>query len=472
MSTLKLNLSKTARFEVFSIPDDKNVEMPTTPKRIETGSAPASRPTKTPSTASDRAKDIAPVTLNYVGADEEEVASTKPGDSATAVDAKKEQVVDPWSVESEGAIDYEKLIQQFGTQRLDKNIIERFEKLTGKKAHRFLRRGIFFSHRDLSMILDLYEKGKKFYLYTGRGPSSEALHLGHTIPFHFTKWLQDVFDCPLVIQLTDDEKFLFKQELQLEECNRLAYENAKDIIACGFDLKKTFIFTNLDYIHHMYPTILKIQKLTTYNQARAIFGFTGSDNIGKSAFPAVQACPSFSQAFKIPLRGEKNMPCLIPCAIDQDAYFRMTRDVAPRLQCNKPALVHSKFFPPLQGRGGKMSGSAANSAVFLTDTPKQIKDKINKHAFSGGQDTLEKQRALGANLDVDVSYEWLTFFMEDDDRLAEIGRDYASGAMLTGDVKKELIGVLQTMVADHQVRRKEVTDDVVKAYMAVRPLEF
>jgi tryptophanyl-tRNA synthetase len=76
-------------------------------------------------------------------------------------------------------------------------------------------------------MLDLYEKGTKFYLYTGRGPSSEALHLGHLIPFQFTKWLQDVFDCPLVIQLTDDEKFLFKADLKLEECHRLAYENVK-----------------------------------------------------------------------------------------------------------------------------------------------------------------------------------------------------------------------------------------------------
>jgi len=133
---------------------------------------------------------------------------------------KKEQVVDPWTVESEGAIDYDKLISQFGSQKLDPEIIARMERLTGKKVHRFLRRGIFFSHRDLTMILDLYEKGQKFYLYTGRGPSSEALHLGHLIPFHFTKWLQDAFDCPLVIQLTDDEKFLFKNDLKLEECHR------------------------------------------------------------------------------------------------------------------------------------------------------------------------------------------------------------------------------------------------------------
>ena len=41
--------------------------------------------------------------------------------------------------------------------------------------------------RDLNEILDLFEKGEKFYLYTGRGPSSEALHLGHLVPFMFTK---------------------------------------------------------------------------------------------------------------------------------------------------------------------------------------------------------------------------------------------------------------------------------------------
>lgn len=152
----------------------------------------------------------------------------------------------------------------------------------------------------------------------------------------------------------------------------MAFENVKDIIAIGFDLKKTFIFSDLLYIQHMYPTILKIQKCTTYNQVRAIFGFTMTDNIGKSAFPAVQACPAFSSVFEIPLKGIKNMPCLIPCAIDQDAYFRMTRDVAPRLGYRKPSLIHSTFFPPLQGRGGKMSGSLTNTAVFLTDTPKQV----------------------------------------------------------------------------------------------------
>lgn len=49
----------------------------------------------------------------------------------------------------------------------------------------------------------------------------------------------------------------------------------------------------------------------------------------------------------------------------------------------------------LQGEGTKMSASLPNSAVFVTDTPKQIKDKINKHAFSGGGATKEDHEANG-----------------------------------------------------------------------------
>jgi len=60
----------------------------------------------------------------------------------------------------------------------------------------------------------------------------------------FTKWLQESFNVPLVIQLTDDEKFLFKPELKIEECQKYAKENAKDIISIGFDPENTFIFTD------------------------------------------------------------------------------------------------------------------------------------------------------------------------------------------------------------------------------------
>lgn len=68
------------------------------------------------------------------------------------------------------------------------------------------------------------------------------------IPHHLqNRYLQEVFNVPLVIQLTDDEKYLWK-DLTLEETQKLAVENAKDIIALGFDVEKTFIFSDFTFI--------------------------------------------------------------------------------------------------------------------------------------------------------------------------------------------------------------------------------
>ncbi|XP_074764767.1 tryptophan--tRNA ligase, cytoplasmic [Athene noctua] len=387
-----------------------------------------------------------------------------------------EDFVDPWTVQTSNAkgVDYDKLIVRFGSSKIDTDLINRIERATGQKPHRFLRRGIFFSHRDMDQILDAYENKKSFYLYTGRGPSSQAMHVGHLIPFIFTKWLQEVFDVPLVVQLTDDEKYLWK-DLTIEKSYEYARENAKDIIACGFDVNKTFIFSDLDYLGTstgFYKNIVKVQKHVTFNQVKGIFGFTDSDCIGKISFPAIQAAPSFSSSFPQIFNGKENIQCLIPCAIDQDPYFRMTRDVAPRIGQPKPALLHSVFFPALQGAQTKMSASDPNSSIFLTDTPKQIKTKINKHAFSGGRDTIEEHRKYGGNCDVDVSFMYLTFFLEDDDRLEQLKQAYTSGELLTGELKKVLIETLQPLIAAHQERRKQVTDEMVKQFMTPRKLAF
>ena len=145
-------------------------------------------------------------------------------DAADTADAAAEMVVDPWTVS--GKIDYEKLISEFGSRRIDPELLARVEALTVGQGrvpslHPFLRRGIFFSHRDLAAICDAAEArapggAPPFYLYTGRGPSSTAMHLGHLVPFMMTQWLQQAFDVPLVIQMTDDEKFLWKGEYDAE----------------------------------------------------------------------------------------------------------------------------------------------------------------------------------------------------------------------------------------------------------------
>ncbi|BFF93001.1 tryptophan--tRNA ligase cytoplasmic [Drosophila madeirensis] len=396
-------------------------------------------------------------------------------EGGAAAGAAVEDVVDPWNVASSNdtGVDYDKLIKRFGSSKIDDELIARFEKITGKPAHHLIRRGMFFSHRDLHTILTLKEQGKPFYLYTGRGPSSGSLHVGHLIPFTLTKWLQETFDVPLVIQLTDDEKTLWK-DLKVEDAIKLARENAKDIVAMGFDVKKTFIFNNLEFMGKcpaMYQNIIRIQKCVTFNQVKGIFGFGDSDIIGKIGFPAAQAAPAISSTFPF-LFGNKKVHCLIPCAIDQDPYFRMTRDVAPRLGFPKCALIHSTFFPALQGAKTKMSASDQNSAVFLTDTPKQIKNKINKYAFSGGRTTVEEHRQLGGVPEIDVSYQLLKFFLQDDAKLEEVRVAYRKGEMLTGEIKKLAVETLTPIVEQHQAARKLITEEVLDKYFELRPLKF
>jgi tryptophanyl-tRNA synthetase len=268
--------------------------------------------------------------------------------------------------------------------------------------------------------------------------------------------------------MTDDEKFLVK-DLTLAECQRFAIENSKDIIAAGFNPEKTFIFADSKYFGTMYETVLKVQKLINYNQARAVFGFCESDPIGKIAFPPTQIAPCFSEAFPHIFKGRTDVPCLIPYAIDQDPYFRLCRDIAPRLKLQKPASICSKFFPALQGNSTKMSASSENTAIFMTDTPAQIKKKINSHAFSGGGETVEVHRTNGANLAVDIPFQYLRFFMESDEELIRVAEEYSSGRMLTGEVKALCIKVLQEFVGEFQKRRADVTDEIVKQFMSVPP---
>lgn len=401
--------------------------------------------------------------------------STSPTKTAPS-SSEVEQVVTPWEVKAEKGVDYERLIRDFGCQPISEELLERFVRVTGcKEPHHFLRRGVFFSHRDLDGMLDAYEAGKPVFLYTGRGPSSEAMHLGHLVPFQFTAWLQKVLGAVLVVQMTDDEKFLFKDGLSLREANRLAHANAKDILACGFDQDRTFIFSNLEYMSTpFYRMILEIQNKVSFSKVRSTFGFSPSDSIGRIAFPATQAAPSFAATFPHIFGDDeeacRKIFCLIPCAIDQDPYFRVTREVAPQLGLLKPSLIHSRFFPALQGFQTKMSASAANTAIYLTDSPKEIRKKIMKHAYSGGCTDIDQHRAQGANLDVDVSYHYLTFFLEDDKRLAEIADAYSSGRMLTGEIKEILIETLVELVQGHQTRRAQVTDELVNEFMRVRPL--
>lgn len=119
-----------------------------------------------------------------------------------------------------------------------------------------------------------------------------------------------------------------------------------------------------------------------------------------------------------------------------------------------------------------MSASVDISAIFMSDTPNKIKNKVNRYAFSGGQDTAELQRQLGGRTKDDVSFQYLTFFMEDDEKLESVRNAYENGEMLTGELKKLCIDHLQEYVQGFQERRANVTDEIRQLFMTPRELQW
>jgi tryptophanyl-tRNA synthetase len=356
-----------------------------------------------------------------------------------------EFVVTPYEVR--GEVDYERLVREFGTEIIDEGLLGRLARHTGE-LHPMLRRRIFFSHRDLPWLLDEYERGNPFFLYTGRGPSG-GVHLGHLVPWIFTKWIQDRLGAELYFQMTDDERFYQKDALPLERAHELAYDNALDVIALGFEAGKTHIFTDLDYAKTLYPIAARVAKHVTFSTVRAVFGFEASDNIGMIFFTSMQAAPAFLPSV---LRG-RNVPCLIPHAIDQDPHFRVARDAAPRLGFYKPASIQSSFLPSLQG-SGKMSASEPETAIYTTDSPAEATRKI-MDAYTTGGATVEEHRRYGGVPEKCPIFQYYNYLFEGDDgALLERARACRTGELLCGDDKRELAKRVVAFLKEHQARRE------------------
>ena len=357
--------------------------------------------------------------------------------------------VTPWEVE--GNIDYDKLVEDFGTSKIDEELIERIKDAAGE-VHFMLRRKIFYSHRDFNWILDEHEKGNKFAIYTGRGPSGNT-HVGHLMPWIFAQWMQEKFGVELYFQLTDDEKFLFNFDLTLDDTYSFAIENALDIIALGFDPEKTHIIIDTDNIDTLYPIALRVAKRINFSNVKAVFGFDNSTNVGSIFYTAIQSAPCFIPS---EIAGE-NVPVVIPCGIDQDAHFRLTRDIAETLGYYKPALLHNKLAPSLDGTG-KMSASKPSTTIFTTDKPEDVRSKINE-AFTGGRISAEEQREKGGNPDICAVQNYRYFIFQPDDEVVEdIAVRCRNGDILCGECKNLLKDTINGFLKEHQEKRELARD--------------
>jgi tryptophanyl-tRNA synthetase len=368
---------------------------------------------------------------------------------------KKEMEVNPWTVE--GDLDYNKLLTEFGLSPL-KQLPEVFEK------ELLFRRKIIFAHRDIQKILDAIHNKKKFVLMTGLMPTGK-FHLGHLILFQQILFYQKL-GAKVYIAVADVEAYNARGQ-SLEESRKIAIEQyLTNYIALGLKVENCEIYfqsernSNAKKSNSYYRLQNLLAKYVTFNEFKAIYGDISPGKMVSSLLQASDMLHAQLPEF------EGTCPVVVPVGVDQDPHIRLTRDLAKRIKDFKFIPVSSTYnlFMPGLG-GGKMSSSDPLSFIALTDSPKDVETKIKKYAFSGGQATIDEHRKKGGNPEVDISFQYLKFFFEPDDKkLQKIYDDYKAGKMLTSELKQILIDKINLFLKEHQAKKEKAKKEVEKFF--------
>ena len=352
--------------------------------------------------------------------------------------------VTPYAVE--GEIDYRELLDRFGADELTDDQIANFP-----DPHPLVRRRVFYAGRDVDRFLAAAESGETVSLVTGVGPSG-PMHIGHAMHFYHAKHLQETTGAHVYIPMSDDEKH-FAKDLSLAEIGEYARENLRDLLAVGFDPERTRIVVDTADADVVYPLAVQFGTHVTQSTMEATYG--RPDNVGLSFYPAVQIAHLL-----LPQLVHGRHASMVPIAADQDPYVRLARDVAAKeeFDVSKPTALLSKFLPTLDGPG-KMSSSDEAPAIYLTDDPEEAADKIQTHAYSGGKSSLDAHREHGGDPEVDVAYQLLAFFFEEDDQTLErLGDEYRAGDLLSGELKAYAAEKIGDFLEAHQERREQIDD--------------
>lgn len=330
----------------------------------------------------------------------------------------------------------------------------------------FFSRNILFAHKDFDRIIDTIDRGKEWAIVSGFNPSG-PLHFGHKAMFDILLWLQRQLGAYIYIPITSDETYVVGKANSLREARHNAYEYAiPSIIALGFDPKLTRIYVTSDY-PDLYNASIFLSKYLTTNSVNKVFGLDATENPGTLFYMgAVQMAQILLP--QLPEFGGPK-PTLIPVGIDQHPYITMSRNVARRLGFIPPAELIWKFLIGLKGPSKKMSGSIPDSAIYLTDSPEDIKRKI-KSAYSGGSPLASMQKEKGAIVEIDPIFSLLSFNFLNDSEWKKIHESYSNGELMTGELKKLATEYVLEFVSDHQQKRTQAKKNI-NEFMLTTPLK-
>ena len=338
-----------------------------------------------------------------------------------------------------------KLVDQFGADPITS--------LDDVPDHYAFGKNLVYSHRDFESFYNGVKDGQPSAIVSGLNASG-TLHLGHKLVFDINLYFQKKYNVPVYIPISDDESYVSGKVETQKEGYENAYRLAEQILAYGFNPKLTFFI--IDYeCTEIYNLAFKLSRFVTMSTIKATYGYTNEDNPGLHFYPCVQ-----SSHVLLPQHNDAISNVLVPIGPDEDTHLRIARDIAPKVNVSKPAVIHTRFLPGLDGE--KMSKSRSN-AVFLEDSKKRLKKKVNS-ALSGGRETLEEHRRLGGVPEDDMSCVYLKSFFLNEAESKALYEDYREGSLTTGEVKKRLLAELEEHNEELAKAQEKVSrEDVVKS---------
>ncbi len=361
-------------------------------------------------------------------------------------------VITPWEVR--GAIDYERLIKEFGLRPMAA-LPKQFDNV-------LFRRNIVFAQRDFGRIVEAVEKKKPFVMMTGLMPSGK-FHFGHKMVADQIVFYQKL-GAKVYVAVADIEAYNTRNP-DLAELHKVAVEEyLLNYIALGLEPKNCdFYFQSKrspdgKKSNAYYSLASMLSRYATFNEFRAVYGEISPGKMSASLLQASDMLHPQLPEFEGPVS------VVVPVGVDQDPHLRLARDLASRQKTFKFVQLSSTYHLFQPGlKGGKMSSSDPLSFIALTDSPDEAERKIKKFAFSGGQPTVEEHRKKGGNPDVDVAFQMLRYGLEPSDKkLKKIYDDYKSGKMLTSELKQIAIDKVRAFLVHHQKEREKAKSKLDK----------
>jgi len=357
--------------------------------------------------------------------------------------------IDPWSQNLVGEKDYQKLLDEFGIERIDEIDVP----YSVYKKNRFLRRKIIFGQRDLDLIIKAVQTDKPWAVMSGIKPSGH-FHLGTLTTaseiVEFQKMGGKVY-----YSIADIESHV-DNGMSYEKSFEYAVDNLADILTIGLDPDEAYIWlqSKEELVKDM-P--FEAGRFVTANMMKAIYG--------DKPFALYMAALVQVGDILLPQLKDEIMPTVVPVGIDQDPHIRLVRDLTryfskkgskgKEIPFFKPSATYHKLMPALDDISKKMSKSRPQSYFNLDDDPKEIRKKIMR-SYTGGRKNRKLQEKLGGQPEKCMIYKILKYHFQPDDEKLFKRKERCLGGMLCGTCKKEVVEIVLNYVKDHNEKKKNM----------------